>query len=93
MNKFIRRTNKLVALVTGVLLTYTLTLIFTANNGISAFSAEVGAALTIESKIYSRAPIDDSNVLIVVAKRFGGINKCFDESFFRVIFLKRPFMI
>lgn len=86
MSKFKSRTSRLAVLALGVLLAFTLSLIFTVNNGISAFAAESDVAVAVEAKIYSRATIDedfdDSSVLVVMDKRFGGINKRYNENFF-----------
>lgn len=40
MNKFKSRTSKLAVLAIGVLIAFTLSLVFSFNNGISAFAAE-----------------------------------------------------
>lgn len=59
MNKFKSRTSKLAFLAIGVLLAFALSLIFTVNNGISALAAETDSASFIDTKVYSKATVNE----------------------------------
>ena len=86
MSKFKKMTSKIAILTIGMLVAFTISLILTVSNGISTVAAEVDSVATVEAKIFSHATIDedfdDSSVLIVMDKRFGGINKRYDKNFF-----------
>ncbi len=59
MSKPKSRTSKISVLAIGVLLAFALSLIFTVSNRVSAFAAEANSASFIDTKVYSKATVDE----------------------------------
>ncbi|MDR3319031.1 MAG: leucine-rich repeat protein, partial [Clostridiales bacterium] len=88
MSKFKIRTSKIAVFAIGILLAFTLSIALTLNCEISVSAAGTDAmsATITETKIYSKATVndafDDSSVLVVLDKQTSGINKQHDDIFF-----------